>query len=379
MPSRKAMNRPKKRNLVRWDDNLNEILLLTVQSVCNKNGIKIPWVEVAETMGHNATDGAIVQHLAKLRQRRVDAGKAVPPPLRRGGVGGKAAVSSSPRCVPATRKKRKSESVSDTERSTPVYVQYDDDSSEDYVEGKKGKGRIKSKPGVRDDWSTAHRERKQGFMSEDEEEGDYDSEVDTPGELLFRGAKFLDLPNDESVSSPVAFDPVAASPTAGQAQDSRIVVLRYRKLPSITTEGSSQPLSSSPVEPVAIYNEKADQSSCSGCVDAELTTAQDSLVSPSNGTGQHIPEYNTMSIIDPQSVIPAAGFENGQFDLFPATSQDNFSGYPYPDYGYGFQPSTLPDSGSFFQDLLESPDLFWNETQDQHDYVAKGDGDLFWP
>lgn len=347
--------------------------------MCNKSGIKIPWVEVAETMGHNATDGAIVQHLAKLRQRRVDAGKAVPPPLRRGGVGGKAAVSSSPRRAPATRKKRKSEPVSDTERSTPFYVQYDDDSSEDYVEGKQSKGQIKSKSGVRDDRNAAQSESKQGFMSEVEEEEDYGSEVDTPGELLLRGAKFLDLPNDESSSSSVASDPVAASPTAGQAQDSRIVVLRYRKLPSITTEGSSQPLSSSPVGPVPIYNEQADQSSCSGCVNAGLTTAQDTLVPFSNGTEPHIPEYNTMSIIDSQSFIPAAGFGNGQFDLFPATTQDNFSGYSYPDYGYGFQPSTLPDSGGFFQDLLESPDLFWNETQDQHDHVAKGDGDLFWP
>lgn len=347
--------------------------------MCNKNGIKIPWVEVAETMGHNATDGAIVQHLAKLRQRRVDAGKVVPPPLRRGGAGGKVAVSSFPRHAPATRKKRKSESVSDTERSTPVYVQYDDDSSEDYVEGKQSNRRIKSRSGARDGRTAANSESKQGSMSEDAEEGNYDGEEDTPGELLLQGAKFLDLPNDESVSSSVAFDPVAALPTVGQAQDSRIVVLKYRNPPSITTEGSSQPLSSSPVEPVPLYNGQAHQSSCSDCVNGGLPTAQDSLVPPGNGTGQHIPEYNTMSIIDPQSVIPAAGLESGQFDLFPATSQDNFSGYSYPDYGYGFPSSTLPDSGSFFQDLLESPDLFWNETQDQHDYVAKGDGDPFWP
>lgn len=34
-------------------------------------------------MGNNATEGAIVQHLAKMRLRRVEAGKEVPPPLRR--------------------------------------------------------------------------------------------------------------------------------------------------------------------------------------------------------------------------------------------------------------------------------------------------------
>ncbi|KAE8353503.1 hypothetical protein BDV28DRAFT_132994 [Aspergillus coremiiformis] len=37
-------------------------------------------------MKNNVTEGAIVQHLAKLRTRRVEAGKDVPPPLRRGGV-----------------------------------------------------------------------------------------------------------------------------------------------------------------------------------------------------------------------------------------------------------------------------------------------------
>lgn len=36
-------------------------------------------------MGNNITDGAIIQHLAKLRTRRVGKNKQVPPPLRRGG------------------------------------------------------------------------------------------------------------------------------------------------------------------------------------------------------------------------------------------------------------------------------------------------------
>ena len=68
---------------------LDELLLLTVQSVCNNKAIKIPWNEVAEAMQNNVTEGAIVQHLAKLRVRRVEAGKQVPAPLRRGGGLGK--------------------------------------------------------------------------------------------------------------------------------------------------------------------------------------------------------------------------------------------------------------------------------------------------
>ena len=62
---------------------LDILLLLTVQQSCNKNGVKIPWDKVAENMGPKFTEGAIVQHLSKLRLRREAEGKAVPPPLRR--------------------------------------------------------------------------------------------------------------------------------------------------------------------------------------------------------------------------------------------------------------------------------------------------------
>lgn len=66
-------------------DDLDELLLLTIQSVCNKEGVKIPWTDVSKSMGNNVTEGAIIQHLAKLRLRRVEKNKQVPPPLRRGG------------------------------------------------------------------------------------------------------------------------------------------------------------------------------------------------------------------------------------------------------------------------------------------------------
>ncbi|EED14821.1 hypothetical protein TSTA_042930 [Talaromyces stipitatus ATCC 10500] len=82
---KKALNRPPTRKLVRWNDDLDKLLLLTIQSVCNREGVKIPWAEVAKSMGNNVTEGAIIQHLAKLRVRRVEKNKQVPPPLRRGG------------------------------------------------------------------------------------------------------------------------------------------------------------------------------------------------------------------------------------------------------------------------------------------------------
>lgn len=54
-----------------------------MQYVCNATGNKIPWAKVAENMGTHFTEGAIVQHLSKLRTRRMSEGKPVPPPLRR--------------------------------------------------------------------------------------------------------------------------------------------------------------------------------------------------------------------------------------------------------------------------------------------------------
>lgn len=51
-------------------------------------------------MGNNVTEGAIIQHLAKVRARRVQKNKTVPPPLRRGGVGSAASCKESE--APAT-------------------------------------------------------------------------------------------------------------------------------------------------------------------------------------------------------------------------------------------------------------------------------------
>lgn len=64
---------------------MDKKLLLAIQSVCNSDGIRLPWDKVGELMGDRITDGAVIQHLAKIRQRMVSQGLDVPPPLRRGG------------------------------------------------------------------------------------------------------------------------------------------------------------------------------------------------------------------------------------------------------------------------------------------------------
>ncbi|KIW13775.1 hypothetical protein PV08_08966 [Exophiala spinifera] len=76
--------RATKRNLVRWTDDLDKEVLLVVQYACAEAGIKLPWARVAEIMGPHFTEGAIIQHLAKLRTLMERHEIPVPPCLKRG-------------------------------------------------------------------------------------------------------------------------------------------------------------------------------------------------------------------------------------------------------------------------------------------------------
>lgn len=69
-------------------DDMDKQLLLSLQSVCNDKGVKLPWDDVGAAMHKQVSSGAIIQHLAKLRQRLAAQGVSVPPPLRRGGGNG---------------------------------------------------------------------------------------------------------------------------------------------------------------------------------------------------------------------------------------------------------------------------------------------------
>ncbi|KAK5096274.1 hypothetical protein LTR70_003087 [Exophiala xenobiotica] len=80
-------NRPKQRNLVRWNDDLDKSLLLFITHTCTELGIKLPYDEVARRMGSSFSEGAIQQHIAKLRNQMAELNVApVPGPPRRGNV-----------------------------------------------------------------------------------------------------------------------------------------------------------------------------------------------------------------------------------------------------------------------------------------------------
>ncbi|KAK4691819.1 hypothetical protein P7C71_g5267, partial [Lecanoromycetidae sp. Uapishka_2] len=89
-----------KRHLVRWNDDLDKKLLLTVQYECNARHIVLPFDAIGKTMGDGITGGAVIQHLAKLRTRMIADKKSVPPPLRRGGHGSTATGLNTPAATP---------------------------------------------------------------------------------------------------------------------------------------------------------------------------------------------------------------------------------------------------------------------------------------
>ncbi|XRM44239.1 hypothetical protein ABZX51_007385 [Aspergillus tubingensis] len=206
---RKASNRPKKRTLVRWDENLNELLLLTVQSVCNTKSIKIPWADVANTMGHNVTEGAIVQHLAKLRSRRVSADKAVPPPLRRGATAIPKSEETPIKSVADEESKPKgSSSKNNGSRSRGKPRDQNTSSDEEWVQGRPPRSRRlrkKRKSAVKVEESSSESEKSES------DDDDKRSSVASSDELLVPGAKFLEYPND------------------AEEPQSKIVTLKYRR------------------------------------------------------------------------------------------------------------------------------------------------------
>lgn len=59
------------------------MILLHLQYECSQENVKLPWDKVAERMGEPVTTSSLLQHLAKVRERREEAGKPVPPPLPR--------------------------------------------------------------------------------------------------------------------------------------------------------------------------------------------------------------------------------------------------------------------------------------------------------
>ncbi|XHG03236.1 hypothetical protein AWENTII_006552 [Aspergillus wentii] len=177
-------------------------------------------------MGHNVTEGAIVQHLSKLRTRRLAAKKDVPPPLRRGGIGAsvKTPVSTA----------SKGEPVKHKGVNNPVHIEDeimdlcpDHSSDEDYdnkktsQKNKKSTKMKKSNAQSTDDVVIKH----ESYTGSDEIGSNAEAYDDD--ELLVPGAKFLEYPNDRQTSL-AHQSPTSPSPSP-KPKPSKIVVLKYKK------------------------------------------------------------------------------------------------------------------------------------------------------
>ncbi|KAF3392853.1 hypothetical protein F1880_008762 [Penicillium rolfsii] len=179
--------RKEKRQLVRWDQELDTLLLLTVQSACNLTGVKVPWEKVAELMGPKFTEGAIVQHMSKLRIRREGAGQRVPPPLRRSVTAAAAAAGSgkgSLKLAKNSRKRKGRSDVLDNDDSDGLDAPEEDESDPEYIQNKK-----------------KHKSRRFSFSSSKKPKKNLDDE-DDDDELMCGGAPFLqhtdaDLESDQ--------------------------------------------------------------------------------------------------------------------------------------------------------------------------------------
>ncbi|KAJ5708807.1 hypothetical protein N7493_010141 [Penicillium malachiteum] len=160
-PAKLRVDGREPRQLVRWDNDLDIQLLLTVQQSCNATGVKIPWALCAETMGTKFTEGAIIQHLSKLRTRREAENKPVPPPLRR----------SIPAAAGPTSKKsrKKSTSKKDNEQAPSSKSSEDiltDDEHLDWTseeENQNPKRRRKSKKDSDPAWKQSGTSRKDSY------------------------------------------------------------------------------------------------------------------------------------------------------------------------------------------------------------------------
>lgn len=122
-------------------EDLDTLLLLTIQSACNLTGVKVPWDKVAELMGPKFSEGAIVQHLSKVRLRRDAAGQRVPPPLRRSVTAAAGATGSSSKggskLVKASSRKRKRSDAIEEDYYDGLGAKEEEDSDPEYIQDKK--------------------------------------------------------------------------------------------------------------------------------------------------------------------------------------------------------------------------------------------------
>ncbi|PGH31469.1 hypothetical protein GX50_05764 [[Emmonsia] crescens] len=245
------LNRPKKRSIVRWNDTLDTKLLLSIQSACNALGIKLPWQEVAELMGSSISEGAIVQHLSKLRVRMEDSGQAVPPPLKRGGASAGIGLSVTGASANRTNRPKRS-TVARQERNKMKLEGWsnddDGDSSDSDDDSVAAAGSFKNKNKNNGNANDNDNEGADANANADAEV-DKDNRSESGSEYIAAGASFLQFPNDASLAlmpsynhnykvqakdntkdkAKTAAQSHATTSSSGDSPQQKVVKLRIRK------------------------------------------------------------------------------------------------------------------------------------------------------
>lgn len=178
-------------------DDLDIQLLLTVQQACNANGVKIPWERVATTMGPKFTEGAIIQHLSKVRTRRENEGKPNPPSLRRSVPASTSAMTPVSASGGAGRKRRKTVTPKQDGTPPPNDIDgeddgYDTDESEDPSYSNKPMRAIRTKTLRKKETKSKRRKATTNGV---------ELETDDEDTLVCSGAPFLSLKGDAESDS----------------------------------------------------------------------------------------------------------------------------------------------------------------------------------
>lgn len=74
-PRKSRQPRPK---LLKWSDNDWKNVALGIVWACGENGLRIPFDQAAQVVGHSCTAGALQQALLKLRAKQIDEGNQIP-------------------------------------------------------------------------------------------------------------------------------------------------------------------------------------------------------------------------------------------------------------------------------------------------------------
>ncbi|KAJ5280449.1 hypothetical protein N7478_005821 [Penicillium angulare] len=301
-----------RRQLVRWDPDLDILLLLTVQQSCNATGVKIPWQLVAQTMGPKFTEGAIIQHLSKLRLRRDSDEKPNPPPLRRSVP----AAGSGIRNIAKKKAAAKKEAINAGEFPNEMAVEEDEEgtfsSSEDDDPSWSQSGNQKRNSAKR---VKAHKKSK-GFKASTPED---DAQV--TGDLRCVGASFLRLEGDNDTEIVTDSD----DETDEELEDGRVSIKQKHRILSL------------PISPEALHRLEN-----SGSVAHTRSTEMTPDLTPSDNNSQPIfssppPNWGT-----PQHQVPLSPYQPN-FRVGPSPYA---GGYADPSYSPIFVPP--PPSHPYF-------------------------------